>query len=72
MLKKKNDDKPSTFSIANGFAIGQIPHTLKFKDKTGNGEVKTGCIDAQHDPDDLICADISPVRPFGYVHAYTA
>jgi hypothetical protein len=37
--KKKNDDKLPTFDIANGFAIGHIPDTLKFKDK--HGEVKT-------------------------------
>ena len=29
-------------------------------------------INAERDLNDLICAAISPVRPFGYVHAYTA
>ncbi len=37
-----------------------------------NGEFHTREINAERDLDDLISAAISPVRPFGYVHAYTA
>ena len=36
------------------------------------GELHTREINAERDLNDLICAAISPVRPFGYVHAYTA
>ena len=28
-------------------------------------------MDAEHDFDDLICADICQVRPFDYIHVYT-
>jgi hypothetical protein len=57
------------YSIANGFAIGFIPDVIKFKDK--NEQDKERRIDHENDLDDLICSAISPVRPFGYVHAYT-
>ena len=68
--KKGDSAKPPKFSIANGFAIGHIPDTLYFCDRQGNR--KTRCIDSERDLDDLVCAAISPVRPFGYVHAYSA
>ena len=38
-VKKKNDYKPPQFAKGNGYSIGHIPDTLKFKDK--HGEVKT-------------------------------
>jgi hypothetical protein len=68
--KKYDGAKPSKCSIANGFAIGHIPEILYFCDSQGNRKAR--CIDSEHDLDDLICVAISPVRPFGYVHAYSA
>jgi hypothetical protein len=64
------DYKPPKFAIANGFAIGHIPETIAISSKNGEHHVRR--INAEKDLDDLICAAISPVRPFGYVHAYTA
>lgn len=70
IIKKDERAKPPKFSITNGFAIGHIPDTLYFCDRLGNR--KTRCIKVEHDLDDVISAAISPVRPFGYVHAYSA
>lgn len=63
-----NSTNPPKFSIANGFAIGHIPHILRFKTKSGI--LKTKKISIEDDFDDIFSAAISPVRPFGYVHAY--
>ena len=68
--KEINEYNPPRYAIANGFAIGHIPLMISFVGK--NGELHTREIDAERDLSDLICAAISPVRPFGYVHAYTA
>jgi hypothetical protein len=67
--RNKDQDKPPKFAIANGFAIGHIPEVINFHDKNGN--IKNRSINAEIELDDLLCASISPVRPFGYVHAYT-
>jgi hypothetical protein len=71
LMKSKNDElcNPPKFSIANGFAIGHIPYVLKFKNKLG--ELQEKPIDPEKALDDIFSAAISPVRPFGYVHAYT-
>lgn len=71
LKKSKNDEmsNPPKFSIANGFAIGHIPSVLKFKNK--HGEQREKSIDTEKALDDIFSAAISPVRPFGYVHAYT-
>lgn len=70
LKSSKKDDRAKTpkCSIANGFAIGHIPDTLHFCDRQGNRKAR--CIDSERDLDVFICAAISPVRPFGYVHAY--
>jgi len=57
-----------SFPYANGFAIGHIPYVLKFKNKLG--ELQEKPIDPEKALDDIFSAAISPVRPFGYVHAY--
>ena len=71
LVKGKKEDylNPPKFSIANGFAVGHIPDVLRFKTKSG--EDKERRINPEKDFDDIFCAAISPVRPFGYVHAYT-
>ena len=66
---RSNVESCPKFSIANGFAIGHIPSMLNFKDK--NNEPVSVAFDAERDLTDLLCAAISPVRPFGYVHAYS-
>ena len=67
-LKSKVASCPK-YSIANGFAIGHVPSWLHFKNK--NEEEVSVRFDAEKDLTDLLCAAISPVRPFGYVHAYS-
>ena len=57
------------YSIANGFAIGHLPSWLHYKDSS-NEDVSVR-FDPEKDLSDLLCAAISPVRPFGYVHAYS-
>jgi hypothetical protein len=72
LVKSKNEsdsNNPPKFSIANGFAIGHIPEILRFKTKSG--QIKERLVSIEYDFDDIFCAAISPVRPFGYVHAYT-
>jgi hypothetical protein len=55
--------------IANGFAIGHISQTFLFTKR--NGEHHVYQIYAEKDLDELIYAATRPVRPFGYVHAFT-
>ena len=68
--KESTEYNHPKYAIANGFAIGHIPLMISFVGK--NGELHTREINAERDLSDLICAAISPVRPYGYVHAYTA
>ena len=68
--KESNEYNPPKYAIANGLAIGHIPHKISFTGR--NCEHYVQQIDAKGDLDDHICAAISPVRPFGYVHAFTA
>ena len=70
IFKKRNQDNPPKYAIANGFVIGHLPEILSFKDK--NGEVHIRNINVERDLNDVVCSAISPVRPFGYIHAYTA
>ena len=65
---RKNPDKPPKFSIANGFAIGQIPNVIpsRIKNKVAVlGKEEDGVVD------DVMCAAISCQRPYGYVFAFS-
>jgi hypothetical protein len=66
---KEERSTPPKFAIANGFAIGHIPRIMAYRDS--NGEVHTKIIDLETDLDDKLSAAIAPVRPFGFVHAFT-
>ena len=68
-LRKEEGCTPPKFSIANGFAIGQIPKVLSFTDS--NGEICSSTINLEDDLDEMLSAAIAPVRPFGFVHAFT-
>ncbi len=68
--KESNEYNPSRYAIANGFALGHIPLVISFVRK--HDKFNTREINAERDLSDLVCVAISPVRPFGYVHAYTA
>ncbi len=63
--KESTEYNPPKYAISNGFAIGHIPLMISFVGK--NGELRTREINAERDLSDLICAAISPVRPFGYM-----
>ena len=67
-LKSKVTNCPK-YSIANGFAIGHIPSVLRFRDREDN--TLSVPFNSEKDLTDLLCAAISPVRPFGYIHAYS-
>ena len=65
---RKNPDKPPKFSIANGFAIGQIPNVIpsRIKNKVAVlGKEEDGVVD------DVMSAAISCQRPYGYVFAFS-
>jgi len=51
-------DTPPKHAISNGFAIGSIPANIIANDND--------------DVTEDMCAILSPVRPFGYIFAYTA
>eukprot|EP00956_Cyclotella_meneghiniana_P013882 scaffold20351_cov43-Cyclotella_meneghiniana.AAC.2 len=73
MTSRSKDEKqnPPKFAIANGFVIGHIPRTdLTYHDSNGEPQSLPEDFNPDRDLDDLICAAISPVRPYGYVHAY--
>jgi hypothetical protein len=67
--KKEEGRNPPKFSIANGFVIGHIPNILRIKSKSG--EIKERRICVEKDFDDIFCSAISPVRPLGFVNAYS-
>ena len=66
---KADSPNPPKYAIANGFVIGSIPDKLDYTNK--NGESVSHPINIEEDLDDLICATISPVRPFGIVHGWS-
>ena len=69
---KEEKQNPPKFAIANGFVIGHIPRIhMGFYDSNHNYiDLPKPTFDPDEYLDDLICAAISPVRPYGYVHAY--
>ena len=68
---REEKQNPPKFAIANGFVIGHIPRTdLTYHDSEGQPHSLRLPFDPERDLDDLICSAISPVRPYGYVHAY--
>ena len=63
----KKTTKPPKWSIANGFAFGSIPQSLKIKNVDGEEHFQSI---EDHDISDIISAALSIQRPFGYVFAY--
>lgn len=60
---------PPKFAIANGFVIGSVPDKLEYTNK--KGVPVSVPINVEEQLDDMICATISPVRPFGYIHGWS-
>ena len=67
--RKKERSTPPKHAIANGFAIGHVPEIVTYTDMNGDTHAKR--IHPEMDLNDKLCAAISPVWPFGFVHAFT-
>ena len=65
---KATETSPPKFAIANGFVIGSLPQVLEWTDKEGNRRIRKIEDD---DLTDILKAMLSPVRPYGYIFAYT-
>jgi len=65
---KATKTTPPKFAIANGFVIGSFPQVLEWTDKDGNQKIRK--ID-DTELTDLLKAMLSPIRPYGYIFAYT-
>ena len=62
---------PPRFSIANGFAIGSFPKIIPVATGKSKGTKRTINVEDEMDVSDVMRTLISPVRPYGYVLAYT-
>jgi len=65
-IPKKN---PPKYAIANGFVIGSFPKFFSYIDKDGE-EVRTK-IDIEEDVNDVLRAFLAPIRPYGFVTAFS-
>ena len=66
MVEKKS---PPKHDIANGFVIGCFPSEITFTNKDGS---KTTRDIKEEDLTDIMQAMLAPVRPYGYIFAWTA
>ena len=60
---------PPKYAIANGFVIGSFPEVITFKDK--DGVERREEINVEEDVNDVLRAYLSPIRPYGYIFAYS-
>jgi len=60
---------PPKFGIANGFIIGSIPSMISFVNNDGNTEKRH--INVEEDVNDVLRACLAPIRPYGYIFAYS-
>ena len=70
---KDNDDSPTgpgppQKAIANGFLFGRLPTEFRIVNKDGSSDTITV---RKNDLTDILCAFLSPVRPYGYCFAYS-
>jgi hypothetical protein len=70
--KDKKKKHPPKFSIANGFVIGTFPKKIKIVSGPRAGEFREINVEDDNDVSEVLRALVSPVRPYGYVFAYTA
>ena len=60
--------RPPRYSIANGFVIGSIPpEAIHFTDEEGNIRP----LNVEQDVNDVLRAYLAPIRPYGYIFAYS-
>ena len=64
-------DRPPRDSIANGFVIGSIPpEAINFEEE--NGEIRRiRPLNVEEDVNDVLRAYLAPIRPYGYIFAYS-
>ncbi|MBE0527141.1 MAG: hypothetical protein IH631_09380 [Candidatus Thorarchaeota archaeon] len=65
----KNKKNPPKYSIANGFVIGSFPEKITITDTDGNEQSVD--INVEEDVSDVLQALLAPVRPYGYIFAYS-
>ena len=66
---KKSSTKPPKYAIANGFAIGEFPEEITRLNPRSQRERKR-TINIE-DVSNELRALVAPVRPYGYVFAYS-
>jgi hypothetical protein len=62
---------PPKFSIANGFAIGSFPRVIPIATGSRRGRHRKINTEDENDVSDVMRTLVSPIRPYGYVIAYT-
>lgn len=67
----QSDTKPPKFSIANGFVIGSFPKVIPVATGKLKGTRRVVNVEDETDISEVMRTLISPVRPYGYVMAYT-
>ena len=70
-FKKPTDKKPPKLAIANGFAIGAFPDKIKIASGPNKGMMRNIDVENEDQVSEVMRALVSPVRPYGYVIAYT-
>ncbi|MEY3178299.1 MAG: hypothetical protein RJB42_540, partial [Bacteroidota bacterium] len=70
-FKKSTDKKPPKLAIANGFAIGAFPDKIKIASGPNKGMMRNIDVENEDQVSEVMRALVSPVRPYGYVIAYT-
>jgi hypothetical protein len=63
--------KPPKFAIANGFAIGTFPKYIPVVTGEHKGLARKIDVEDEKDVSDVMRTLLAPVRPYGYVMAYT-
>ena len=69
--QKPGHNRPPPLSIANGFVIGTFPHKIQISSGKHKGKSRTIDIEDDNQVSDVMRAMLAPVRPYGYVLAYT-
>ncbi|KAL3773968.1 hypothetical protein ACHAWO_010766 [Cyclotella atomus] len=69
--KSKSSIKPPKFSIDDGFVIGSFPKVILLVTGKLKGKHRRVNIEDETDVPEVMQTLLSPVRPYGYVMAYT-
>lgn len=69
---KNTRNSPPPNAIANGFVTGTFPNRIRITSGPDAGHYRDINVEDDNDVSEVMRALISPVRPYGYVFAYTA